>query len=918
MRRKLTAGPPPAGAMQVFSSWSEQQARRTRWVLLLGWLGLILSLLLPGVDPWPFELDRCGPLMECHGREGNQIFWGLVVPSGLLILVALSHEVWRRICPLAFVSQLFRALHWQRTVPGKGGRRDVVKIEADSWLGQHHVQLQWSLFIAGLSLRLLVVNSSPFGLGLFLALTVAAALAVGWAYGGKAWCQYFCPMAPVQAVVTGPRSLLGSPAHLETTSRITQSMCRTIGEQGKLQSACVACQAPCIDIDSERAYWQTFRGKKGLAWAWASYPGLVLAFFLLIRAAGPGGIDYLRTGMWAYDARAVDQIAQPLVLGGWNTLLPRWFTMPALLVLGGVLSVALFGAVERWLRSGLAGLPAERATAVAGHRTRLAATFLAVNIFFWFADPSLGLLGPRGGQLIRSLVLVVSGMWLYRGWSRDKATYTRESTSASLRKQLEKLVPEMGDLLDGRSLAELSPGEVFTLAKVLPSQISQTKRGIYREVLSDLFGSGRLDRAAALVQLEELRQSLDLKVEDHHAAVRELAVSDPRILQLDHRQREIRSLRQEAADEAIEDLLETTGLGDLSAALADGDHGDRLERIRQEYALDEASWSELLASFGTASSFARGRVEEQLQQVRDRLAARQALAQAAADEPLLRPLLPVIDRELVSLFVTVAPSLQPFAAEDPLVERFQGLLPHVPEGVLTQLRRQDRERWAPASAEVPAPLDPLPDPAEVLDGLWRDPDPDTALWALWVQDQRDPARAAALRREPRVGLPSSAALERLRSGEGLALGGRLRRLLEVPLMAGLSPAALINMLHWGEERQLPSGEVLFSVGDPPDTVAILLEGRCEVRRPSTSDGGLEAMARIHSGEPIGEVSFLVDHPRHAEVRAIDGPATVLVFESSEFEQLLQQSSEFNRGLLHTLALRLEDSYGKLGTTTAPR
>jgi hypothetical protein len=97
----------------------------------------------------------------------------------------------------------------------------------------------------------------------------------------------------------------------------------------------------------------------------------------------------------------------------------------------------------RWRRASiscenapLSDRPAERAAAVAGHRTRLAATFLALNIFFWFADPSLGLLGPRGGQLIRSLVLVVSGMWLYRGWSRDKATYTRESTSASLRKQL--------------------------------------------------------------------------------------------------------------------------------------------------------------------------------------------------------------------------------------------------------------------------------------------------------------------------------------------------------------------------------------------------------------------------------------------------------------------------------------------------
>lgn len=71
------------------------------------------------------------------------------------------------------------------------------------------------------------------------------------------------------------------------------------------------------------------------------------------------------------------------------------------------------------------------------------ATFLAVNIFFWFADPSLGIAGGKGRQLIRSLVLIASGMWLYRGWFRDRTTYTRESTSASLRKQLEKPLPQL-------------------------------------------------------------------------------------------------------------------------------------------------------------------------------------------------------------------------------------------------------------------------------------------------------------------------------------------------------------------------------------------------------------------------------------------------------------------------------------------
>lgn len=109
-------------------------------------------------------------------------------------------------------------------------------------------------------------------------------------------------------------------------------------------------------------------------------------------------------------------------------------------------------------------------------------------------------------------------------------------------------------------------------------------------------------------------------------------------------------------------------------------------------------------------------------------------------------------------------------------------------------------------------------------------------------------------------------------GRGFALSKRTHQLLDVPLVAGLSPAVLFTMLHWGEERQLQEDEV-----------------------------------------PV-----FVDHLRRAEVRAIHGPATLLVFHGSELEQVLQQSSEFNRALLPTLALRLEDLYGKLDTSNVPR
>ena len=270
--------------MRWFNQWPEQQARILRWVLLIGWCLLVLSLLIPALVLPESLVPDCNPNFSgclMHRQPGNRLFWGVIVPTGLII-ITISHEFWRRICPLAFVSQTARYLGIQRKAINKKGRLEPVKVKPDSWLARHHVQLQWSLLIAGLCLRLLVVNASPAGLASLLIVTYVAAAFFGWFYAGKPWCQYLCPMGPVQTILTGQRSALGGTAHIGSTSKITQSMCRSITESGKEQSACVACQASCIDIDSERHYWQLLRGKRGLAWAWYSYPGLILMFFELM------------------------------------------------------------------------------------------------------------------------------------------------------------------------------------------------------------------------------------------------------------------------------------------------------------------------------------------------------------------------------------------------------------------------------------------------------------------------------------------------------------------------------------------------------------------------------------------------------------------------------------------------------------
>jgi hypothetical protein len=849
--------------MQSFSRWPEAQARLVRWILLIGWLLLIASLLVgvPFPNPWMAE---CPPGVACalHDHPGNRLFWGVVVPAGVLVIVVGSHELWRRICPLAFVSQLFRALGLQRRRIGRGGRPDLVSVERSSWLGRHHVQLQWSLLIAGLVLRLVLVNSQPLALGLLLLITVLAAVAVGWAYGGKAWCQYVCPMAPVQQVLIGPRSLLGGSAHVGTTSRITQSMCRTVAEGGGEKLACVGCQAPCIDIDSEKTFWQNLSGKAGLDWAWLSYPGLVLAFFLLMRAQSAALGAPLATGLWAFDASLPRRSLEAGLLG-----LPRLVDITALLVLAAAASVLLFRGLEAVLRRRLeaGGLGSGEAAAIATPRVRLLATFLAVNLFFWFADPSQGLLGRHGGELIRSLVLVVSGVWLYRSWHRDAGLYRRESQLSSLRRQLLQIVSprDLQSALAGRRLEDISANEVFTLVQALPRLSRSQARAAYREVMADQLRTGRIDRAASLLQLEELRQSLRLEEEDHHEVVRQLASEAPELLDRDARQRQIDELRLEAA---LENLREFMAAGDLTVlrpdALSAG-QAERLEQLRVESALEDSAWTALLRDLGPGGEQQRLRLEERRASACRELALAEHLRELAREQPLLRPLTVAMTQRWESAREVLDPELR------------EAGLPELPGRVA-------------AAGEL----------GEAFDLLWQDPDPDTAGWVLMVERQLAPQRVGDRLREPRTGLADSPFLVLQRQGEPHPDGPEFPVLCRSSWLSDLPPAGILDVAAAGELRSWPAGATIVACGEPSTDLIVTLEGEA-VLRP---DG--ERTIRLGPGETIGELGLILDSPRSVDVLAGPEGLRGFVLEKQAFESLLQRSRRFSRSLLRLMARRL--------------
>jgi len=897
-----------------FNRWPETQAQIARWALLLCWLGLIALLLKPELGP-AYRSIACRESTICRPGIGNDLFWNIGLPL-VILAVLLSHELWRRICPLSFVSQLFRALGWQRTVLNRAGKPQVAAISESSWLARHHIQLQWGLLIAGLSLRLLIANSNGPILALLFTASLLAALISGWAYGGKTFCQYLCPFAPAQQILSGPRSLLSSQAHLGGGSKTTQSMCRTVGAQGQDISTCVACAKPCFDIDAERTYWQSLSGQRGMAWAWYSYPGLILAFFLLIQSYAPAGasdhgIDYLTSNLFTYDGRLAAMAWQSLLPAGWPQL-PRILAVPALLSAGGVVSERLFHQIEQLQRHQLRTASPELAKERAIHHTRLLATFTAINTYFFFK----GNLLDNGGTLLsielHLLIVAISSVWLYRSWDRDRGLYERESTSTSLRRRLAKLGAELQPLLAGRQLEDLSPGEVFVLANALPVQETSQRQRIYLDVLRDLISQGRLDRTASLKTLADLRTSLGLTDADHQSALEILTSEDARLISLSPEDLAGLSLCRNAAAQEIEDLLLLSGSTVLHIDRLDAHGRGRLNRIKIESGLDDDSWAQLLNDFGPRSQFGERQLSQRLQLVNQAMARRESLAELSRRLPLAAPLVLSLDRQiarflpdLVALIrnrLTDSGEQRPAA---PCLALLRGLSPNV----LAFLAAEDDtttaiNTWLDGVSLSPLQLPSLPESGEILEGLWLDTDPSVALWALMVQRQVDSRQAERLLQTPRTGLPSSKTLKGFLEGEQLASIEILAAIADQPLIQRLEPGALVGLNRLCNLRQWRQGDLIER---PAGGVLILFAGSCEQRQSLVPGSAPKTIAEHGTGTIVGLADYFGEHKSGSQARLVASPdgCSALVFSRTGFGNLLDVSPIFEQSLIRELAISCE-------------
>jgi CRP-like cAMP-binding protein len=937
----------------MFAKLPEPRMHWIRWILTIAWLLAIGSLFY---DPWTLALtepdhpwsllrlpDTCVQVQgKCLSEQpyplGTTIFWGAIVPAAIFILLVFGHELWRRICPLSFLSQIPRALGWQRQFkrenPKTGKvRYELAKVNSDSWLGRNYPYVQFSWLFVGLCGRILFFNADRLVLAGWLLFTIAAAIAVGYFYGGKSWCQYFCPMAPVQSIYSEPGGLLSSKAHMSEQT-ITQSMCRTVLPDGKEQSACVACQNPCIDIDAERTYWDSLN-KPETSFLRYGYVGLVVGYF---------GYYYLYAGNWNYYfsgawLRQTDQLASlfdpGLYLFGQAINIPKLVAVP--LVLGGCTAIGYWGGrwIEKRIKSYHRRQDATLSIETIRHRIFTLCTFGIFNFFFIFGGRPLVQLMPWSVQYLYDLGLVsLSTLWLYKTWRRSPDFYARENLASRFRKQLEKLQLNVSQFLDGRMLSDLNTHEVYVLAKVLPGFTREKRHQAYKGVVREALEEGYVNYSSSLEVLQQMRRELSITDDEHRIVLEELGIEDPELLN-PNRQRSLENqirlsgyrkslerlilLQSKQSDDRRSSVDARTDLAQLSAK-----DKAAIRSLRREYSITSQEEDWILSGF-SANAGSVKKVEFLLAQLPELIDAYRAL-----NQPMLREYQPVLMllRENIKhkkeLIVRSVLETLVILQNDPVASSLAKSLQASSPAILLELLEQ--ENWS--DRIPPAILQFLTQPGETpvscslefssqqildyLEALLQDQNPLVQVAALYMMAQLDAERSRAIVQTQQYAAQSE--IVRETAEQFLSIPTPRPPLTAFPVLEKLvylfnsdffhrtQSETLIALAHQAEIRAYSNGDAITEAGDTCRELLLLIEGDATIHYRLGDDVRVEC---LQPGQTLDELEVLAHSTSENTIIAASEKTRILAISVDAFDDLLDRDPDFARRVLELESRQLQ-------------
>ncbi|HBL09956.1 MAG TPA: hypothetical protein DD379_00650, partial [Cyanobacteria bacterium UBA11162] len=193
----------------------------------------------------------------------------------------------------------------------------------------------------------------------------------------------------------------------------------------------------------------------------------------------------------------------------------------------------------------------------------------------------------------------------------------KESLANSLRRQLSKLTIDFSKYLDGRSMDDLKPDEVYVLANVLPGVNQEYGIQVYKGVLREALEQGTVNSANSLEVLSQIRLKLGIKDEDHFTVLTELGIEDPDLLDPHKRRSRENQLRLQSYRQALElQLLELVEMGiPLRKALQRKDK--QIQALQLEYGITAEEEAQILANMSDENGAILRKADVLLDQLKD-------------------------------------------------------------------------------------------------------------------------------------------------------------------------------------------------------------------------------------------------------------------------------------------------------------
>ena len=736
-----------------------------RGFLLLAWLVLILSLFWDPYSPLltmpdniasPFHVTDAAVRVQNYDLVATpyslapRIFWTMLIPILPLFLMVFGHEAWRRICPLSFASQVpgyLKLRRFRHKFDRRTGHatRAIMLIDRKSWLARNAWYFQFGFLFIGVTLRLLVINSDRHGMGFALLGIIVAAMLTGFLWGGKTWCNYFCPANIVQKIYTEPGGIFESTPHFSRPA-LPQSMCRKPSPKGDV-SACVACTASCGDIDLQGSYWNGVLDPQRRN-VYYMFFGLILGFYGYYYLYS-GTWDYYFSGIWTHEDGVLQRLFSPgfSILGD-NLPVPKIVAAPLTLAVACALALVTGRTLEevyRRLRSQEDGMTEK----VIVHHCLSVAAWLSINAFYLFGGrPNILLFPTLGGRVIDVAIVALTTVWLRRALQHTPLLYQQEGMASSLLEQLKKLKVNVSKFLDGRSLDKLKANEIYLLTKVLPGFSQQQKLSAYRKILDEAVTKGTTGSASSLKLLEDFRHQMNITEEEHLQLLEELGVStvagsDSAIMTAEEKAASIAHYRGILAGLVASRQVANGAIGDI---LEEPSFLSTVAMLRQSLQIDEnehqAAIDELLLLAGASNS----RLEEAMEALVRQKSIRLCLEAAEISDPLYVTLLELLLLEMDEYergnLLRVLSVLSTHGPEDQF-QRYaldlaslsdQGLAPILNQIVPSQPDRRWRDILHPTISAILAGDAPAPLGNAVGDGNRRWTDRKAILDSLSIEE----------------------------------------------------------------------------------------------------------------------------------------------------------------------------------------